>query len=194
MEQHNINSQDNFIMGWYIDPTVCDKLIDLHKNSPDVVQGMYGVDKGVDKSLKDSMDLMIQAGQVPYYYLKHLFKCLNEYYKKYPYAKIDGVDISEQTQIQYYAPGGGFKVWHMEKQGLDWPIVSRHLVFMTFLNTVEDGGGTEFMYQGLTIKAEKGLTLIWPPEWTFTHRGEVSPTEEKYIITGWFNYKTYLRN
>lgn len=194
MIEHEINSKNNFIMGWYIDPEICDKLINLHKTSPDVGPGMCGLDKVVDKELKDSSDLMIGPGKVPYYYLTQLFNCLDLYYKKYPTAAVNGVDMIEQTQLQYYPPGGGFKKWHMEKQGLDWPIVTRHLVFLTYLNTVNDGGGTEFMYQGTTVRAEKGLTLIWPPEWTFTHRGEVSPTEEKYIITGWINYKTYPRN
>ena len=34
----------------------------------------------------------------------------------------------------------------------------------------------------------KGLTLIWPADWTHLHRGVVSPSEEKYIITGWFDF------
>jgi hypothetical protein len=191
MEEHYLNSQNNFIMGWYIDPIVCDRLIELHKTSSNLSPGLYGANKQVDKSKKDSIDLMLPPGQVPYYYLKHLFKCLNAYYQRYPHSKIDAVDMIESTQVQYYAPGGGFKAWHLEREGLDWPIVTRHLVFMTYLNTVDDGGGTEFLYQGMKIKAEKGLTLIWPPDWTFTHRGETSPTQEKYIITGWFNMKTY---
>ena len=36
--------------------------------------------------------------------------------------------------------------------------------------------------------AKKGLTLIWPSEWTHTHKGEVSSTKEKIIITGWYNF------
>jgi hypothetical protein len=65
---------------------------------------------------------------------------------------------------------------------------SRHLVFMTYLNDVTDGGETEFFYQKLKVKPEKGLTLIWGADWTFTHRGITSPTQTKYIVTGWFNY------
>jgi hypothetical protein len=59
---------------------------------------------------------------------------------------------------------------------------------MTYLNDVEDGGGTEFLNQKLVVHAKKGKTLIWPADWTHTHRGVVSPTQEKYIITGWLNY------
>ena len=59
---------------------------------------------------------------------------------------------------------------------------------MTYLNDVNDGGETEFIHQGMQIHPEKGKTLIWPADWTHTHRGIPSPTETKYIVTGWFNF------
>ena len=34
-------------------------------------------------------------------------------------------------------------------------------------------------------EGKKGLTLIWPADWTHTHRGVISQTKEKTIITGW---------
>jgi len=30
-------------------------------------------------------------------------------------------------------------------------------------------------------------TVIWPADFTHTHRGIVSKTQEKYIATGWYN-------
>ena len=36
---------------------------------------------------------------------------------------------------------------------------------MTYLNDVPDGG-THFKYQELTAPAKKGLTLIWPTDFT----------------------------
>ena len=56
---------------------------------------------------------------------------------------------------------------------------------MTYLNNVEDKGQTEFYYQKLNVKPEKGLTLIWPAEWTHTHRGNKVIKGTKYMITGW---------
>jgi hypothetical protein len=44
------------------------------------------------------------------------------------------------------------------------------------------------VYQERTIEARKGRTLIWPPDFTHTHVGVVSPSQHKYIITGWFNF------
>ena len=48
---------------------------------------------------------------------------------------------------------------------------------------------TEFKYYGKKVKAKKGLTLLWPPDFTHTHRGIPSPTEEKYIVTGWCEFE-----
>ena len=59
---------------------------------------------------------------------------------------------------------------------------------MTYLNDIEDGGETEFLYQKIKVKPRKGLTLIWPVDWTHTHRGIVSPSQEKTIITGWYEF------
>ena len=63
----------------------------------------------------------------------------------------------------------------------------RHLVFMTYLNTVKNAG-TEFKYQKLKTNAVKGKTVIWPAAWTHTHKGIVSDKKEKIIITGWFSF------
>ena len=65
---------------------------------------------------------------------------------------------------------------------------------MTYLNTVEDGGGTHFRFQNLTQQAKKGLTLLWPTDFTHIHNGIVSPTEHKYIATGWFNFQDGITN
>ena len=77
---------------------------------------------------------------------------------------------------------------HCERSGPEAPNNTRHLVFMTFLNTVNDGGGTEFKHHDIIHKAEEGKTLIWPTDWTHTHRGMISNTEHKYIMTGWYSF------
>ena len=59
---------------------------------------------------------------------------------------------------------------------------------MTYLNDVTDDGETEFYYQKIKVKPQKGLTLIWPADWTHTHRGNTSKTQDKYIITGWYSF------
>ena len=79
----------------------------------------------------------------------------------------------------------GVRTFHFERGGSKSTIL-RHLVLL--LNTVDDGGETEFFYQQYKCKAVKGKTVIWPADWTHTHRGIVAPTEDKYIITGWYSF------
>lgn len=186
------------IGGWYISPQVCDELIEyFNYNKKYIVEGTVIINKednqgsfvGVDKTAKDSKDLRIGAQNfdtIAGEYRAELKKVLDHYLEKYAWAnETNEFNIVENLQIQKYGIGGGFKKWHFEFQG-DRHIM-RHLVFMTYLNDVDDGG-TEFYYQKLKTKAEKGLTLIWPSSWTHTHRGVVSKTKEKYITTGWYNF------
>ena len=177
----------SFIHGSYIDPKICDALIEEHKKSPDVKDGI--INRGhVNIKIKESKDLTCSPrpeGSPFTDYLDALQKVVNEYEEKYDGVKsLSSYSIVQNWNVQWYRPGGGYKVWHFEENGGD---KKRHLVFMTFLNDVENGG-TEFKYQNLTIPAKKGLTLIWPAPWTHTHKGQVSNTQTKYIITGWFSF------
>ena len=86
--------------------------------------------------------------------------------------------------IQSYAPGEGFIHWHHERGTTEGNTGDRSLVFMTYLNTVPDGP-THFKHQQLRIEAETGKTIIWPADFTHTHCGEVSDTQQKHIVPGW---------
>ena len=57
--------------------------------------------------------------------------------------------IGETYNTQKYPIGGGFKIWHHENDFKSFNY-DRCLVFMTYLNDVEDGG-TSFKYQDIDI-------------------------------------------
>lgn len=197
MKEHVVNKLDNFIMGWYADDTTfCDKFLNLYNSNIDkTMQGRFGTLGMVDYEMKESADLEMHPSNLLFGYDKILDECKNEYIKKYPAIVCeDDFSIISAFYIQRYPAGGGFKVWHKERSSSREPDVSRHLVFMTYLNDVRDEGGTEFLFQGVKIRADKGLTLFWPADWTFTHRGVVSLTEEKTIITGWYNLENENEN
>ena len=46
----------------------------------------------------------------------------------------------------------------------------------------------------LAVQPKKGLTLIWPSEWTHAHKGSVLHANDKYIITGWMHFPEKSRN
>lgn len=114
---------------------------------------------------------------------------INEYFTYYNQAiRMAGpLNIIEPIGVQHYAPSQGFHALHFENNFSGWDIACRHLVFMVYLNDVEDGGGTEFPYQNVTTTARKGKTIIWPAGWTHPHRGITSYKQEKMIITGYLS-------
>jgi len=113
-------------------------------------------------------------------------KCYVAYADEFWALKEFGPHNSYSFKVQKTEPGQGYHIWHCESSTRAFS--NRILAWTLYLNDVEDGGETEFYYQKLKVKPRKGLTLIWAADWTHTHRGIPSPTEEKYIITGWFNY------
>lgn len=190
-KKFNISS---FLGGWYISKEICDELVDYFNFNKKYLQsGKVGKANNpylLDKNIKDSFDLNVSSGNYDVVigeYRKCLKNVLDNYLEKYKFCNdVYLFDICESFNIQHYPIGGGFKEWHCENTG-DGLSLKRHLVFMTYLNDVEDGG-TEFYYQDIKTKAEKGLTLIWPSAWTHTHKGVVSNTKEKIIITGWYSF------
>jgi hypothetical protein len=188
MREHEVNQMDNFICGFYgISDEVCDSLVQYHENSEDKRPGV--TINGVDITQKYSIDVGLTNSEIATAYCKELQLVVDEYIKKYPYCnKGCPWKLLQAINIQKYDPGWAYFGWHTERTGDKYPSCNRHLVFMTYLNDVTDAGETEFLHQKLKIKPEKGLTLIWPTDWTFTHRGVPSMSQEKYITTGWFNY------
>ena len=189
-------SDESFIHGCYIPDHICDDLIKYFDEHPDRHQSgeSYGIGKIktkiiVDDVVKKSTDIRFFGdtdGIILSEYMMYLNMCISEYEYKYHQAShMASYGITEVTNLQKYEPGEGYKVWHCERSGISQQ--TRCLAFMTYLNDVPEGG-TEFMYQNITSPAKKGLTMIWPSDWTHTHRGQISQTHKKYILTGWLNY------
>ena len=63
----------------------------------------------------------------------------------------------------------------------------RVLVNMMYLNDVDEGGETEFLYQSMRVQPKKGRVVIWPAGFTHTHRGNPPLAGEKYIATAWYS-------
>jgi len=78
---------------------------------------------------------------------------------------------------------GGFHKWHYENASFN--TATRRFVAQVYLNTIEEGGETEFLYQNKRIKAVEGTLVIWPAGFTHVHRGNPPIGQDKYILTSW---------
>lgn len=87
------------------------------------------------------------------------------------------------TKIQKTNPEEGYHTWHCEDSCPEY--ARRILTFILYLNDIDDGGETEFLYYSKRIKPEMGKFIMWPAGFTHTHRGNPPLTQTKYILTGW---------
>ena len=142
------------------------------------------------KEYKDSLDVRMDLkgeNEINKIILPSLTKCISLYTKKHPQMNnIDYWEVDHIYNLQKYNPGQCFASSHCENASI---VTSyRVLAWMYYLNTVKDGGGTQFDNYEIAVEAVEGRCLIWPAYWTHFHHGIVSKTETKYIATGWFLY------
>ena len=188
----NSRLSPNFIGSWKIEDDLCNELVNYFEtNKGKHQQGVTGL--GLNKETKDRVDisltpkdLTLPGNEVFHSYFKSLFECYKDYNNQWPFLKsiIKNLDIGA-FNLGRYEPGQHFQFLHCERGSLD--NLSRLLAFMTYLNDVDEGGSTHFKHYDLEINPQKGLTLLWPAEWTHAHKGNTVLAGSKYIITGWLN-------
>ena len=89
-------------------------------------------------------------------------------------------------KLQKYKPTQGYHAWHCDAGGIG---NSRRMMVNTlYLNTVEKGGETEFLYQSMRVSPEQGTLVLFPTYWTHPHRGNPPLEGNKYIMNGWLEF------
>ena len=180
------------------DNTICDSLLKMYEDASAkglAYRGKSGNGR-VQEEVKKSMDFWLQdadklasPAQINelyrwFDYREQLNDFIDLYLDKFKFNEFGGTFTSRMfPQIQHYKPGEGYYEWHID--GAQLTGCERAMVYMTYLNDVTEGGGTMFYHQDYTVKPVKGKTVIFPAAYTHVHKGEISQTQHKYIITGW---------
>ena len=122
MKEHEVNKLNCGIGAWYIDPSICDELVDFFEsNKQGHIQGICGggapENSSVIPETKDSTDLACgEYGRIfPFStYLDQLAQACNHYQDKYEFSSdMHGLwKIVEGYNIQRYHPGQGFHRHH----------------------------------------------------------------------------------
>ena len=146
----------------------CEELIKIYEDSAELNFAISRKDMGVEKIHQDNN--LVFIGSKKYGVLSSLAS--HRFY--------------DSIKIQKTKPAEGYHVWHCEhdnrKNG------SRLLLVMVYLNDVEEGGETEFLYQSRRIKPKQGTMVICPSGFTHTHRGNPPLIGNKYMINGWIEF------
>ena len=199
MKKVNLQSQNlnpNFIGSWIMEPhSICDELITYFEANPKKQKKGLTV-SGTKLESKNSTDIRVSPTEVKLpendvfeTYFHNLFSFYEEYVIQWPFLKTFAKTLQVGGfNLQRYQSGEHFQSLHTERTSLD--TLHRIFAWMTYLNDVDekDGGSTYFTHYDLEVQPRKGLTLIWPAEWTHAHKGNLLHANSKYIITGWMHF------
>ena len=101
--------------------------------------------------------------------------------------RLDSINMQRYTKGQ-----GGYHHWHSEHyphpSDPTQKSLHRVLLWLLYLNDVEEGGETEFFYQNVKIKPKKGSLVLAPVNFTYTHRGCIPVSNDKYVLASWLMY------
>ena len=178
----------------------CDDLISVYKESQKLNYTITRQDMGyshlqADNSVvfanKEHMTNSIFFSEQMNYvqsFVDSAWECYHEYTKKYgTLNSMSKHRFYDDIKIQKTEPSGGYHSWHCEHDGRRQG--SRLLLVMLYLNDVQEGGETEFLYQSLRIKPKKGTIVICPSGFTHTHRGNPPLSGDKFMINGWIEFE-----
>ena len=138
-------------------------------------------DEGETGTFALSMNKILQ----PYYDCIH--RCVDDYVSEFGiFENVNPIQLSHSIKIQHTRPSEGYHVWHCEHASRDTG--QRALLAMVYLNNVDQGGETEFLYQSRRIEARTGRVMFCPAGYTHTHRGNPPLSGDKYAITTWLEF------
>ena len=173
---------------------VCDAVIDFFESNKErQFAGTSGVTpvhdpkKKIDTELRLHLRELVEDERLEPV-ATALYNAWGEYIQKYPFlSKITSWSVDHNFKNQKYNPNEAYFAEHCENDGgVDGAIERRLIALMVYLNTVTDEGQTRFPTQNISFSPKVGDVLMWPAYWTHPHHGIASPTQTKYIITGWY--------
>ena len=173
---------------------LCDGLVGVFKNKSNKFDKSHFAKNNIGHERKDEacflddfeIDMLSDIGNrgITNEVNAFLMDALSEYSETYTALKNIPIRSTRQ-KLQMTKKSGGYHRWHQEQSTEE--TAHRILAWTVYLNNVEEGGETEFLYQSKRIKAKKGKILIFPAAFTHLHRGNPPLSGDKYILTGWWN-------
>jgi hypothetical protein len=119
---------------------------------------------------------------------EQIWKVINLYKETFPTLRhADSFDycmVSDTGyQVQKYKQNSGFYNEHID--GAPWlgGSETRTLGLILYLNTVSEGGGTNFPFHQTTVDAVAGRVALFPSYWTHPHEGLMPLSSDKWIVS-----------
>lgn len=172
---------------------LCDDMVKrFEQHTPEQYEGRVGSDVGENMSLKKTTDLVVSGKahwkDVDNNLFRSLGLAIREFQKEYGFFADMQQFKDMGYNLQRYQPGEYYH-WHVDADNPQ--LANRQLVALWYLNDVEagQGGETEFFYQDVKVRPEKGKLILFPPFWTHQHRAVTLLEGTKYIATTWITFR-----
>lgn len=171
---------------------LCADIIDMFEKENDKYEGVTM--NGLDKKVKDTTDFIIPKNSEKWNKLhsflsdeltRNLTTYLTQLNNNNNLSFFKNKEITiKHFQIQRYTAKIGKYIYHNDADIDVQENKYRIITFLWYLNTVNEGGETEFNGDFL-VKPEVGKLILFPATWTFPHCGKMPISNDKYILTGW---------
>ena len=165
----------------------CDEVVRRFEASENYQRkGVIGQLGEEDQSVKKTTDLVVSDKDdwkdIDQLFFRGMAAAIREFRETFPYFKGPFKDLG--YQVQRYLPGEYYH-WHID--GGSHQFANRQLVALWYLNDVAEGTGgeTQFLFQDVSVRPEKGKLVLFPPFWTHEHRAAELLSGAKYIATTW---------
>ena len=165
----------------WVDPFICQYQMTDTSCCPEAIVnanrstrwGISGTAGGTNAYMRDSDQLHFLEASPPVEHepiLAFAQECLDHYVGERKQAgEVPRFGYTEGYNILRYKPGQAYHAVHSD-QGPASPIGNRHLTFCMYLNTITDGGETDFPTQEAKVSPVEGRAVIFPAVWTHAHR------------------------
>ena len=182
MTENNIRIYDNAMS-----PEDCKKIIELFETSKDQIQAF-------NTGRKEYSEIDIDKFETPWSETKEKFISMmkthmNKFMKDVKIQINDFPPIidMENIRIKKYLPNDKdeFKIHTDIRRALS---ANRFLVYILYLNDVEEGGETHLPKLNIKVKPKEGRLLMFPPFWTHPHAGLKPIKGTKYVIMSYLHY------
>jgi len=171
--------------------STCAALIEMFDNSGEVTPNMIVDEQGVDVAdgwrRSAGVYLSVENCGAHLATMERAFQtAYGQYVNAYPILKTQKTILPERFNLIRYAGDEEYYDWHLD--GTDPGTRFRYVSQVAYLNSVPEGGETEFREQNQLIRPVQGSILMFPSGWTHEHRGRPPVGSSKYIVTSWLRY------
>lgn len=170
-----------------LDTATCHGIIDFFERSPVKTPSVTGV-AGVLHAARRSHGVHLDSqngGPLFQAVLTAMQRCFAAYVAKYEELRPHPSVFEAFGIYRYQNESEGYD-WHSD--GMDPGLRYRFVSAVLYLNTVKEGGETEFRYQNRKVAAEQGTLILFPSGWTHIHRGCPPRSGPKYVLVTWTRY------